>query len=89
MRRWLLQELMNAMVREDEAKAEELKKELKEYLNNIGGSDGKEFAYSLIDVMEIWADELRKSKRFKEALLDFIEESFIEVYETIDRRCGS
>jgi hypothetical protein len=83
----LLQRLIEAMVDENEVVVEELKKELKDYLTNADEFDGREFAYDLIDAMNKWSEELRKARRFKNALRDFLEDEFTQIYEYVDSRC--
>jgi nucleoid-associated protein YejK len=85
----LLKSLMEAMIREDEDRVEKLEKELEAYITNAEVFNGKDFAYELFELMRKWAEELRKSRRFKNALLDFIDDAFADVYDTIESRTSN
>jgi len=82
----VLKKLMVAMIVEDRTTVKELKEELKEFLSNPEKFDKQEVVSDLIDAMYDWAEELRKARRFKNALLDFIDDEFQEVYRTIESR---
>jgi len=86
MRYEFLQKLMEAMIKENDAVVEELKKELKEFLTNAKEFDRQEFVYDLINAMYTWSDELRKVRRLKKALLAFMEDEFERVYEYVESR---
>jgi hypothetical protein len=69
--RWKLHALM----------VEEMAKELTTILNTATEEERKRFVACLMDAMQLWAYELERARRLREALKEFVDEEYRYWYE--------
>jgi len=74
-------ELMVAIMRREEDKVDELKKKLITILNKATEEEREWFVACLIDAMQLWAYELEKARRLRQALKEFIDDDNTYRYE--------
>ena len=74
-------ELMVAIMRREEDKVDELKKKLITILNKATEEEREWFVVCLIDAMQLWAYELEKARRLRQALKEFIDDDNTYRYE--------
>jgi hypothetical protein len=67
-----LQELMEALIKRDEKAVEKMTEELKQFLVECSDFDRRLFVLSLIDAMEVWANDLKIARQFKEMLREVL-----------------
>jgi hypothetical protein len=73
--------LMIAIMKREEDKVEEQRKELITMLNTATEQEVRRFVACLIDAMQLWAYELEKARRLRQALKEFIDDDNIYRYE--------
>jgi hypothetical protein len=74
-------ELMVAIMKREEDKVDELKKKLITILNKTTEEEREWFVACLIDAMQLWAYELEKARRLRQALKEFIDDDNTYRYE--------
>jgi hypothetical protein len=65
-----LQELMEALIRDDTKTVDEIAEELKRFLNSCSDFDRRFFVSDLVDAMQIWAKDIKMARQFKELVKD-------------------
>jgi len=79
--RWKLHALMVAMMKGKENEVEEMEKELTTILNTATEEERERFVACLMDAMQLWAYELERARRLREALKEFVDEEYRYWYE--------
>ncbi len=74
-------ELMVAIMKREEDKVEAKRKELITILNTATEEERGLFVACLLDAMKLWAYELEKARRLRQALKEFIDDDNTYRYE--------
>jgi hypothetical protein len=74
-------ELMVAMMKKEEDRVDKLEKELITTLNSATEQERKDFLVCLFSAMRLWAYELEKARRLRQALKQFIDDDNTYTYE--------
>ncbi len=79
--RWKLHSLMVAMMKGKENEVDEMEKELITILNMATEEEREQFVACLMDAMQLWAYELERARRLREALKEFVDDDYRYWYE--------
>jgi hypothetical protein len=69
---------MKALMKQDESKVKDLRRQL---FVELSTNETSEFLSSLIDAMQVWAFELRKARKLRKALSEFLDTNYRYEYE--------